>query len=244
VTDTPTDTTPGSESGTGTRTETETDGETETETTAPTASPASTADPPTRCRGEPVSVERCPTDDPGYEDGFEYISANRTVRYVAGSSRRADGDGGSRRVTRSETIPFDRWGRTECARAAAERAREVVVRRLDAPSLEDPGHLVASVDSQPEWSDAAGSLGDEADGTVVVLRTSTVVDRGEVERTPAVPIERIVGAGPRSVAATVKLEGQSISRRFPVFARHGPIYAETPTPTPTPTATRERPEPD
>lgn len=77
---------------------------------------------PDRAQGEPVSVERTITDEPGYEDGIEYYPSNRTVRLVAARS-------GDEPISYG-TWSFDEWGRIETAEVGLERARKATAERL------------------------------------------------------------------------------------------------------------------
>jgi len=146
---------------------------------------------PIRCEGAPASViERM--GDPAGGD-FEYSPANRTFR--VGVAETANG-------TRFETVPFEEWMEIECVDAGAERAHEATVDRLET------GGFDASSASLPEGPDS-----------LVVLLTVTNGDRGNgTADSDPVALWRLVRAGPRSVEATVSIDGDSYTRTVAVFA--------------------------
>ncbi|PSP73108.1 hypothetical protein BRC86_10585 [Halobacteriales archaeon QS_3_64_16] len=146
---------------------------------------------PVRCEGAPTSVtER--TGDPAGGD-LEHSPANRTFR--VGVAETASG-------TRFETVPFEEWMRIECADAGAERAHEAAVDRLET------GGFDASSASLPTGLDS-----------LVVPLTTTNGDRGNrTADSDPVALWRLVHAGPRSVEATVSIEGDSYTRTVAVFA--------------------------
>jgi hypothetical protein len=177
--------------------ETTTEGKTTTDTTETT-----TDEQPSdfvRCRGDPVSVERTVTDEPGYdEDDMEYFSENETIRYVAARS----GD----EPALFETISFDEWASIECAEAALERVREVTTDRL----------------GTDEFGSGMGVPPDvaETEDLVVRLHVATHVEDGETVKTPTLSRDELAAVAPRTVEATVSLEGEEFSRTVPVFAQH------------------------
>ena len=168
------------------------------QTPSPAASNSSTESPsnPVRCRGEPVSADRSVSDAPGYDDEIEYYPANATVRYVA--ARRGD------EPAAFETMSFERWGSIECAETGLERVRAVTAERLGTDAF-------GSGVGQPPGLLPSNSL-------VVWLDVATRVDGDGAAETPAVPLSELADVAPRSVDATVSLDGDAFSRTVPVFA--------------------------
>ncbi len=169
---------------------------TDPETATPTR--ANTPSGPVRCRGEPVAVERTVDDPPGYDDDVEYFPENGTVRFVSVRS----GD----EAIRFEEMPFERWASIECAEAGLERVRSATADRLGTDEFgsgvgQSPGFLPSS-------------------SLVVRLDVATRIEDGETAAPPAVSLSRLADAAPRSVDATVSVEGDQYSRTVPVFAEH------------------------
>ena len=152
---------------------------------------------PVRCRGESISVERSVSDAPGYDDDIEYYPANATIRYVAARS----GD----EVAAFDEMSFERWGSIECAEAGLERVRAVTADRLSTDAF-------GSGMGQPPGFLPSNSL-------VIWVNVATRVD-GDATETPSVSLSRLAAAAPRSVDATVSLDGDAFSRTVPVFAEH------------------------
>ncbi len=168
-----------------------------------------------RCRGDPISVERSVTDAPGFDtDNIQYHPENSTVRYVKYQS------GGE--PVAFGTMSFERWGSTECAEAALERVRAVTAERLGTEAFgsgmgDPPGFRLPS--GFHTWQPPAvklhvGTVG-EPDGP----GSSESSGSSESGSTPSISVSELADAAPRSVAATVSLDGDSYSRTVPVFAR-------------------------
>jgi hypothetical protein len=153
-----------------------------------------------RCRGDPVSVERSLTDEPGYDDGMEYLPRNDTVRFV----RSVDGGGPASFGTTS----FERWASGMATGAGVRRVRAATADRLD---------LATTAFRVDQGLPPASS---PADPPVIRLLVWTRVEDGDAVRTPAASLARLSGAGPRSVHATVSLDGRRYARSVPVFAEH------------------------
>lgn len=183
----------------------ETDGR---RTDSPTATPSPTTTPthtrsepsakPVRCRGEPVTVERSVTDEPGYADDIEYFPANKTVRFVTIRS----GD----EPLEFDTWSFEEWGAIECAEVGLEQVREATADRLGTDEFG------SSIGQSPGFF-SSSSL-------VIWLEVATQVEDGETVSTPTVPLARLVDIAPRSAEVTVSLKGDPFSRSVPVFAEH------------------------
>lgn len=175
--------------------------ETDRSPTEPLPTEPVTTEPPSgpiRCEGEPVTAERTVTDEPGYVDDVRYFPGNETLRVVIG---RSDDEPVS-----FSTWSFEKWATFECSEAGLGRARAVTADRLGTNEF-------GSGIGRPPRSAATSS-------EVVWLEVSTHVQDDDVVRTPAVSLARLVQTAPRSVEATVSLEGDTFSRTVPVFGRH------------------------
>lgn len=166
-----------------------------------------------RCRGDPVSVERTVADPAGFDtDEIEYHPENSTVRYVKYQS------GGE--PVAFGTMSFERWGSTECAEAGLERVRAVTAERLGTDEFgsamgDPPGFRLPSgfhTWQPPAVTVHVGTMG-ELDGP------GSSASSGSSESTPSISVSELADVAPRSVAATVSLDGDSYSRPVPVFAR-------------------------
>ena len=152
---------------------------------------------PLRPDGDPVAVERTITDPE-----LDYLPEEDAVRYPAYYRRTGRGpDGQPTRTTIFETTPFEDWGETECASVAADEVRAVV----------EP-----AVDGDPNLS--VGITNREGEMAVTVQQTTTLNRQGTVVSEPTTPFERVVAVTPRSVDATVHLEGQTHATTVPVWA--------------------------
>jgi hypothetical protein len=160
-------------------------------------------DGPIRCRGDPVTAERSVTDTPGYGDDVEYFPENETVRFVA--TRNADGP------VSFGTWSFVEWGSIEAAKLGLERVRAVTADRL----------------GTDEFGSGMGQPPDffPDDEMAVLLNVSTRVEDSETVSTPTVSLSRLADVAPRSVEATVSLDGDEYSRTVPVFAEHVQVGA-------------------
>lgn len=153
---------------------------------------------PDRAEGEPVSVERTVTDEPGYDDDIEYFPSNRTVRFVEARS----GD----EPLSFGTWSFEEWGTFETAEVGLERARAATSERLGT------NEIGSSVGVPPDTA--------ALENVVIWLELSVQKDRdGNVTSTPTIPYSALVEAAPRSVHATVSVKGDEFSRTVPVFVR-------------------------
>lgn len=145
---------------------------------------------PVRCKGEPTSVIETMSD--AGDENLEYNPTNGTFR--VGVAETVDG-------TRFETVPFEEWMEIECAEAGTRRAREATVGRLDTDGFH------ASTASLPEKSDSLVALLTVADG-----------DQGNgTAGGKPVALRRLVQVAPRSVEATVSIEGDGYTRTVAVF---------------------------
>lgn len=97
---------------------------------------------PVRGRGEPISVDRSLSDEPGYEDDREYFPANKTVRYVAATSGGEPVD--------FETISFEEWAPTKSTEVGMKRAQEMTATRLGTDEF------TAGMDVPPETAQTEG----------------------------------------------------------------------------------------
>lgn len=142
-----------------------------------------------RGEGDPISTERTV---PGTD--VEYLPERDAVRWPA-----LVGTGGD--IEEYETEPFEDWA----SREAASAARTVVpstVRDRIGHELEGVGYGVES----------------EFVGLVVSVSAVTSLNRdGEATAEPNVSVDTLVDATPRSVEATVRLDGREYTRRVPAF---------------------------
>lgn len=153
---------------------------------------ANAAGQPIRCRGDPVSASLVGGNEPGYDDEIEYYPENRTVRFVTLSN--------STGPVAFGTKPFETWGTWRCAEVALGRVRVVTADRLGTDGFSSGGQLA------PELA--------------VNVRVTTVKNRdGEVTSKPSSSLSELVDAAPKTVEVTYTLEGDSVSRSIPVFAR-------------------------
>ncbi len=159
---------------------------------------------PVRPDGEPVSVDRTITDDPGYEqDNVEHFPQNKTVRYVSHMS------GGE--PAAYDTWSFEEWGRIESAEVGATRARTVTARRL---GVEEVG---SGMSSPPDEA--------ETEGLVITVQISKTLSRdGEVVSWPVATFPDLKGAAPRSVDVTLSIEGDTFSRPVPVYVSYSVMH--------------------
>jgi hypothetical protein len=154
---------------------------------------------PVRPTGDPVSVEETLSDEPGYEDGFEYFPGNRTVRVVTTMS------GGE--PTGFESRAFDEWGHIESVEVGAERAAAVTARRLEVDRI---SHGLSRPPPRTE-----------RDGLVIRLELSKTLDsEGNVEQWPVATLPDLTRVAPRSVEVTLSLAGDTVTQTIPVYAQY------------------------
>lgn len=143
--------------------------------------------PGTRGEGDPIETDETVTDD-----SITSLEGGNRVRYVTAYS------GGE--PARYRTEPFEKWARRRCAAVGAELVLPTVRERF--------GHSVEGVGRGVEsrWF-----------GTVIsVDHTTELGEDGAPERTPNVTFEELVAVAPRSVRATVVLDGVEFTRDVPV----------------------------
>lgn len=159
---------------------------------------------PVRPDGEPISVDRTITDDPGYEqDNVEYFPQNKTVRYV----KLRSGD----EPLEYGTWSFEEWGEIESAEVGAARARTVTARRL---GVEEVG---SGMSSPPD--DA------ETEGMVITVQISKALNRdGEVVSWPVATFPALKESAPQSVDVTLSIEGDTVSRQVPVYVSYSIMH--------------------
>lgn len=144
----------------------------------------------TRGRGGPVSVRR--ELDPEH---VTYVGGANRVRYPDLMS-----DGG---VETYETEPFEKWGKRRCASIGVEAVVPTIEERFGEP-LEGVGRGVES----------------RLPGLVITVGHAVLLnDDGEVESEPNISFDRLVDLAPRSVDATVVLDGNEVSRAVPVVVQ-------------------------
>lgn len=160
---------------------------------------------PVRGAADPVTVERTVDDEE-----LEYLEATDEVRYVAAyrhtNHDEVENASKPEREPVYETTPFERWGETECAHAAALEVGDIIENAFDGGANTSPG--VTTRDGKK----------------VVEADYHTHLDRdGDVISKPSVEFERVVEVTPRSVTATVSLEGHEHADTVPVFVRRATI---------------------
>ena len=146
-------------------------------------------------------MEQSATDEPGYDDNMEYFPSNRTVRVVTVR--------GGDEPKAFAKWSFEEWATIEAAEVAKPRAVAVTAERLGTDEFG------SSIGRPPESADT--------DDIVVWLYLSTQVEDGEVVSTPSMDLRELVEEAPRSVDATVSLEGDTFSRSVPVYAEHARV---------------------
>ena len=105
------------------------------------------------------------------------------------------------------TEPFAKWARRECAVIGSSAVLPAINNRIDKP-LEGVGKGVRAL----------------AFGLVITVDHTIARDReGTVMSEPNVGLDELVTVAPRSVTATVVLEGHEYTRDVPTIVRHGEI---------------------
>lgn len=153
---------------------------------------------PVRCRGETTSAEKTITDEPGYDDEFEYFPENQTIRFV--KYRPADS------ADAFGTWSFTEWGRIESADVGLERTRVITEERLGTDAF-----------GSSMWRAPDGA---SVEGPVIWVAVATQQRDNGTEVTPEIPLAKLADVAPRSVEVTVTLSGDTFSRSVPVFAEH------------------------
>lgn len=139
-------------------------------------------------RGAPVSTEQTITDE-----GIEYRPSSDTVKWV---KYRSGGD-----PVAHETEPFEKWADRRCASVGSDVVLPTIQTRLD-KDLQGVGKGVSG----------------ETIGLVITVHIGTTYDRdGDVISEPNISVEDLLAVTPRTVRATIKLEGREHSRSVPVF---------------------------
>jgi len=77
---------------------------------------------PVQGQGQSLSIDQSVTDEPGYDDDFEYFPSNGTVRAVF---LRTDDS------VQTEDVSFEEWAKTKSAEIAEERVKTAMKERLD-----------------------------------------------------------------------------------------------------------------
>lgn len=151
--------------------------------------------------------------DDGDRD-VEFLEADDAVRYVAGW-RHADHDAFVRdesleREPFYETTPFERWGESQCIRAAATAAADHANDELDTDEV--TGGITSRV---------------EGAGRVAFVSIETCLDReGELVHEPSVEFDALVAATPATVDATYRLDDLEHRMEVPVCAEHHVLREE------------------
>jgi hypothetical protein len=150
--------------------------------------PARTRPPAGRSRAEGAQIS---ATDAAFPDA-SYVPENDTVRYPATRS----GD-----EVEDEYLAFETWAFREGAAVAAD-----AVQRELADSLPDTSLLSVAFGGR-----------EQADYHVSVAHETRVDESGDVVAAPDVSVSRLVDTTPRTVTATVELDGASATHDYPVF---------------------------
>ena len=134
-------------------------------------------------------------------DDVEYLPNSHEVRYVATYRRVGPPqEGPGSREPIYETIPFERWGATECASVGARRVSEVV--------REATGERKA----------ISAAIFRQDDGRAISVELITTLGRsGEVVLEPSITLEDLVAVTPRAIDSTVRLAGQEHTESVSVW---------------------------
>lgn len=159
-----------------------------------------------RCDVE-LSVREAEDDDQG-----EYLPGSAEVRYVSGyyhtkpPNELAPGEA-PEREPRFSTTPADRWGTTQCLKAAGKRAAD---------------HVSETIDTEDVSCGISGRI--EGYDRAAVVAVTTVVRRdGSVGHTPDVDFDAVVEATPRTVSARYELDDFEYELDVPIHVRHSVI---------------------
>lgn len=150
--------------------------------------------------------------EPEDDDQVEYLPASEEVRYVGGyyhtkpPSELEPGEA-PEREPRFSTTPAERWGTTQCLKAAGKRAADHVSETLD---TEDVSY---GISGRIEGYDRAA-----------VTDVTTVVRRdGSVGHAPDVDFDAVVEATPRTVSASYELDDFEYELDVLIHVRHSVI---------------------
>lgn len=138
----------------------------------------------TRGKGEAVTIEKTIT-----RDSVEHLESTNAVR------------------ENSETQPFDKWARRECAKIGTEEVVPVVDDRLDT-SVDGVGSGVRYLIFGP---------------VITVDHTVTRNRDGSIVSEPNVTLDRLITVVPRTMTVTVTLDGQGFTKEFPVGIGHSEV---------------------
>jgi hypothetical protein len=159
---------------------------------------------PTRCEGEPVSVEKSLTDASGYDDGIRYFSGNDTIRYV----RYRDGDG----PVAFETESFENWASGGCAKIALSQVREATPNRLGSDEFGSGLYPTPKLLSYLSGEFLSARL------VPILTVGKSDAEADGAENRSSVDFSRLIRVAPQSAHATISLDGETFSRTVAVFA--------------------------
>ena len=164
-----------------------------------------------RATGEPTSVERTVEDE-----DLEYLPETDEVRYVAAyrHTNHEEVENGSKpeREPVYETVPFDRWARTECLSIGAKGVNDALDERLD---------------GETEGISAGfGRIDGESESRIGVWIETALNRAGEITATPSSGFEEVVAATPRTVEVTFSFAGEERTCTEPVFVREVTVQEE------------------
>jgi hypothetical protein len=138
-------------------------------------------------------------------DDIEYRETDDAIRYVARwvrtSPEAVERGEPPEREPRYETIPFERWARTECAHVGAQSVLDVLRTHLG----DGAEHLSAGVTTE------------DSTKVIHVSLVTTLGRDGSLLSEPTVSFERVVAKTPESVAVTITIDGRQYASTVPVY---------------------------
>lgn len=176
-----------------------------TESTVVTDDPPSVTDSKGPVRGQSdVDVETEAVED---DENVEYLPEEDAVRYVSAwrtTNLTELEEEPPEREPVYDTVPFDRWGKTNCVTAAARAAADHAAAELGAEAI-----------------GSGVSFGIEGRDRAAFVSISTVLDReGDVVSEPSAEFDALVATTPATVHATYRLEDQEYALEAPIYVQH------------------------
>lgn len=143
-------------------------------------------------------------DDPD----VDYIEEDHAVRYIAGwrHTNQAELEEGEppEREPYYETVPFERWAKTQCVSAAARAAVKHLNDELGTQGVS--GGITSGVEGE--------------DAGAFVSVSSLYDPSGEPIRVTSVEFDALVAATPETVGVTYILADEGYQVDVPVYAQH------------------------
>lgn len=175
-----------------------------TESTVVTDDPPSMPDSKGPVRGQSdADVETEGVED---DENVEYLPEEDAVRYVSAwrTTNPTELEEPPEREPVYDTVPFERWGKTNCVTAAARAAADHAAAELGVAEL-----------------GSGVSFGIDGRDRAAFVSISTLYDReGDVISEPSVEFDALVAATPATVHATYRLEDQEYALEAPIYVQH------------------------